>query len=149
MEKAGDILSKALMKAFQTIGAKYLPLFQGFASLVGEKLAKNVFIRDIKNDCLYVDVLHPGWAQALLLKRELLLKRINTTYQGLNIKNLKVRLLKQSVLATNKDKTKLETKSPPQGFNLEELLNQMPDNELKMTLKRLYQVKSKTDPELF
>lgn len=132
------------MKALHNREAKYLPLFQGFTSLVGKELAKNVFIRDIKNNFLYVDVVHPGWAQALLLKKESLLKRINSIYQELNIKDIKIGILKQPVLLNNSEKKRLEPESVVRGFDLEELLNQMPENDLKQALKRIYQAKLKS-----
>lgn len=105
-------------------------------------------LRDIRKDALVVEVAHPGWLQAVILRKKVILKRINGLYPGIGIKEIKVRIVKKPaprVVFSGKrglPASEVPEKQPDTG-EIEELLSCLSENELKKALKKLYTAHTK------
>ena len=143
MEKAGDFLKKVFVESADSGVDKYLPLFRNWKSIVGSDLKKHVTLLDIHNDILVTETVHPGWKQAVFLKKQAILKRINTYYPGLHIKDIRVNIVKKSTSSPEPvDRSGQVMHSMEEeetsSSGIEEVLSHMTDSELKKALQKLY-----------
>ena len=143
MEKAGDFLKQVFSASAANGVDKYLPLFRNWKSIIGSDLEKHVVLLDIQNDTLVTETIHPGWKQIVLLRKQAIFKRMNTYYPGLHIKNIRVHIVKKisrpssSFTHSQQSLSQREEYQKPSP-DIEEILSQMTDNELKNALKKLY-----------
>jgi hypothetical protein len=151
MEKAGDFLKQVFSPPADSRIASYLPIFRNWKTIAGPDLEKHVKLLDIKNDLLITETAHPGWKQAVLLRKKAILDRINRLYPGLNIRDVRVNIIKKS-----------PSRSPAAGGSggefppveepdsaaagMEELFSRMTDNELNAALKKLYSSRPRRRP---
>jgi hypothetical protein len=152
VERAGDILKGVFSPPLNQAGAKYLSLFQNWRSIVGKDLEKHVVLQDIRKDALIAEVAHPGWLQAVLLRKKTIIKRINTLYPGLGIREIRVGIMKKPVprvILPKKPETPAaaDEEKPYSSGEIEALLSGMDENELKKALKKLYSARGRRRTE--
>ncbi len=143
MEKAGDFLKDAFSQSADGKVAGYLPLFRNWKTVAGPDLEKYVTLLDIRNDLLITETAHPGWKQVVLLRKKAMLTRINRLYPGLNIRDIRVNIVKKTGRGRTGEKRPGGDFPPVEGnedsrAGIEELLARMTDNDLKAALKKLY-----------
>jgi hypothetical protein len=148
MDRAGDLLKSVFSFPDAAAGEKYLPLFKNWKSIVGNDLAKRVTLKDIRKDCLVAEVAHPGWLQAVLLRKKTIIKRVNTLYQGIGIKDIKVNIVKKLaprvvIPGSQGKKSPLETEPEYSAGQIDDLLSGLNENELKKALKKLFSAHGK------
>lgn len=69
-----------------------IALFQNWENIIGN-LKNKVIIEKIKNDTLFLGVIHPAWAQELNLLSPIIKSKVNTCLGQERIKNIRFKLV--------------------------------------------------------
>jgi predicted nucleic acid-binding Zn ribbon protein len=92
MKKIGDLLKEYMRERGWLAANPYQPLFEQWAKVAGESLARHTRLVDVRNGILLVDVDHPGWLQILQLRRTALLEGARGVAPMANIDGIRGRL---------------------------------------------------------
>lgn len=91
-------ITEVLNKIFKEINFSsedgLISLSNKWETVVGANIGANSRIIDVKNHVLTVEVLHPGWYQMIILKKNSLLRDIKTNYPELEVEKISIVLKK-------------------------------------------------------
>ena len=93
MKKAGDILAD-ILGGIHFEGEAFVSFFNSWEKIAGTDISNHSHLSDLKNGILYVEVDHPGWMQLIQLKKREILKKTRTMYPQLEIKDIRIFLVK-------------------------------------------------------
>lgn len=119
-----------------------ITLFQEWERIIGP-MKENVSLECITNDCIYLGVTHPAWAQELMMLAPMLKRKINTVLQQERVKEIRFRILKSKKPIPTK-KSDQETDSlqelDPKRYALNNdehaHLEKVEDTELRASLQK-------------
>ncbi|KKQ32834.1 MAG: hypothetical protein US49_C0005G0053 [candidate division TM6 bacterium GW2011_GWF2_37_49] len=114
-------------------------LLEGWEYIIGD-LKKNVIIEQIKEDVLFLGVVHPAWAQEMFALTPVLKQKINDYLGKEHIKSIRIKL-KQTNKQNKKQSTnlqKLDFVQPVLTINEIENLNRIKNTELREVMQCFY-----------
>ncbi len=118
-----------------------ITLLQKWEDIIGP-MKQNVTLESISNDCIYLGVTHPAWAQELMMLAPMLKRKINTVLQEERVKEIRFRILKTKkpdpTKKNDQDNNSLQEDDPRQyALNNDEHkhLEKVEDNELRASLQ--------------
>lgn len=116
-----------------------ISLLENWENIIGD-LKKNVTIEQIKEDVLFLGVVHPAWAQEIFVLTPILKQKINTYLGKEYIKSIQIRLRqskKQDKKMTNVA-TEFSFKQAALTSNELEILTQIKNAELREIMQNFY-----------
>lgn len=115
-------------------------LLENWGNIIGD-LKKSITVEQIREDVLFLGVVHPAWAQELLVLAPLLKQKINTYFDKEYVKTIRIKL-KQT---KKSDFTKLHRK-PETSRTIEtslteketKILNRLSNEDLRGAMQAFY-----------
>jgi len=95
MKKAHEILQSLLDNYSPLKGETYHTFFRSWVKIAGTDVAAHSKIEDIRGGIVFVSVDHPGWIQIIQMKKNSLLKTMQSRYPELGITDLRLHLYKE------------------------------------------------------
>jgi predicted nucleic acid-binding Zn ribbon protein len=92
VKKIGDLLKEYMRERGWLEANPYQPLFEEWAKVAGESLARHARLADVHNGILLVDVDHPGWLQIVQLRQAALLEAARRLAPMANVEGIRARL---------------------------------------------------------
>lgn len=113
-----------------------ITIFQNWDNIIGN-MKNKVIIDEIKDDTLYLGVIHPAWAQELQMLSPMLKTKINSYLEKAQIKSIRFKLISaktkvKKIQSNNSDQNSLTIDICKKLSKTEQLvLNNISDNELR------------------
>lgn len=109
LKEVKELLGNFFDKNFLTEGEEYLEFKTHWQKIVGDDLASHIFIDDLVDKRLIVKADHQGWAQLFLMKKKAILKKINSIFPQMQIRNIQIKY-KDNIVKQNEEVQKVSEK---------------------------------------
>lgn len=120
------------LKTYSIVGA--------WKEIVGESLAEHSHPRSIRNQILFIDVVHPAWMQQLQFLKSTLLDQVNAFLGEPLIQDIRFKLGKVSGPPPSPSKSPLmedEPLDPETLYRIESFLQDLEDTEVRKSLREV------------
>ena len=140
IEKFGDYFKNSINKIFKGHGDDYLSAYvkHHWKDIVGENVAKNVWVAKISDKTLTLWTRHPAWAQEIKHYEEDIISKANA-FAGKNL----IRFIKFTTYISSKKKNADKVFDDKATLESKIKLNKLTDEESKKLKKSLSKVKDK------
>jgi hypothetical protein len=135
-----SILEKTLKTLEIDVPLKTYSIVGAWKEIVGESVAGHSQPRSIRNQILFIDVVHPTWMQQLQFLKPTLLNQVNAFLGGTLIQDIRFKLGNVSPPLPDPPKTlSMEDESLDQGTSdrIENLLEKIDDEEVRRSLREV------------
>jgi hypothetical protein len=135
-----SILEKTLKTLEIDVPLKTYSIVGAWKEIVGESVAGHSQPRSIRNQILFIDVVHPTWMQQLQFLKPTLLNQVNAFLGGTLIQDIRFKLGNVSPPLPDPPKTlSMEDESLDQGISdrIENLLEKIDDEEVRRSLREV------------
>jgi hypothetical protein len=135
-----SILEKTLKTLEIDVPLKTYSIVGAWKEIVGESVAGHSQPRSIRNQILFIDVVHPTWMQQLQFLKPTLLNQVNAFLGGNLIQDIRFKLGNVSPPLPDPPKTlSMEDESLDQGTSdrIENLLEKIDDEEVQRSLREV------------
>ncbi|UCG00035.1 MAG: DUF721 domain-containing protein [Spirochaetaceae bacterium] len=145
MRKAAEILAQILDEKSRRLGQTYDSVFGAWSQVVGDSLSEHSRIYEFTGRNVFIEVDHPGWMQLLLFKKPQILRSLKRKYPALDIRDLRIKVNLNYANTISEDLTVEAGQRSDEGETdkaqqeeLDRVLSEVPHEELKRRLKRLF-----------
>lgn len=120
-------------------------LLENWGDIIGE-LKNSITIEQIKEDVLFLGVVHPAWAQELLALAPLIKQKINSRFDKERIKTIRIKLKKNKPIETTLSRKPWNSSGkimPSLTISEISTLNTIKSSDLRQAMQEFY-LKCKT-----
>ncbi len=89
MKRADEILKKLMTELHFDENNSYASFFGSWEKIAGIDIANHSELQEVKNNCLFVTVDHPGWIQIIQFKKRQILASIDSQFPELEVKDIR------------------------------------------------------------
>lgn len=136
-----SILEKTLKSLEIDVPVKSYSILMAWKEIVGETIADHAQPRRIRNQILFIDVVHPTWMQQLQFLKSDLLKKVNAFLGEPRIQDIRFRLGKISPKPnpppSKPDPWQREELDEAKRKRIDDLLQKVRDEEIRRTMKKV------------
>lgn len=135
-----SILENTLKSLEIDVPIKTYSIIGAWREIVGETLADHTQPRRIRNQILFIDVIHPTWMQQLQFLKSDLLKKVNTFLGEPLLQDIRFRLGKISPRPTSPSKPdpwRREELDETKRKRIVDFLQKVKDEEIRRTMERV------------
>jgi hypothetical protein len=140
LQSIQSILENTLKTLEIDVPLKTYSIVGAWNEIVGESVAEHSQPRSVRNQILFIDVVHPAWMQQLQFLKPTLLDQVNAFLGGPMIQDIRFKLGKVSAPPPAPSKSPLREDEPlDQGTldRIESLLQKINDQEVKIRLRAI------------
>ena len=141
MRRVGDLLRAFLAGRLSSEADRVIELVEAWRELGGQA-AQHVRVRDIRGGAVVLEADHPGWGQLVSLRRTELLRRLRERFPEMELRELRIVAGgggRGNVPGAGKGQGKPGRGGPADREEMDRVLSEVPDGELRRALRALYE----------